>query len=194
MSIWVPTSYVSPSMFFVLLQLISSSNSPFLTLGVKSSKMSFFLPISQNNDLSSNLNSNRQNEAKGMLGFENRASDIKLLKFHAINIIVHTSKNVIFNISSFVNSVFAIEFVASKRVRQCLSILRPPLDSWRQNEFEKGLILILSPGWPCMQNEANLHWYFSQFVSKNMIFFTTTPNIDKLHTKSKLTKRLIDTY
>ena len=42
-----------------------------------------FLPISQNSDLSLQLNSTHQHESKGILGFQNRAPDIKLLKFHA---------------------------------------------------------------------------------------------------------------
>ena len=42
-----------------------------------------FLPVSQNSNLSLKLNPTRQHESKGMLGYQNRASDIKLLKFHA---------------------------------------------------------------------------------------------------------------
>ena len=41
-----------------------------------------FLPISQNSGLSSKLNPTCQHESKGMLGFQNSALDIMLLKFH----------------------------------------------------------------------------------------------------------------
>ena len=93
-----------------------------------------------------------------------------------IEIIVLTSKNTIFNGSLFFNSETVIEFVALKRVQR-----------WSQ-------ILISSPDWPCMQNEAKLNWYFLQFVSKDMIFLQTIPNISKLYTKLTLMKRRIDTY
>ena len=39
--------------------------------------------VSQNSDLSSKLNPTHQHESSGMLSFQNRAPDIKLLKFHA---------------------------------------------------------------------------------------------------------------
>ena len=41
-----------------------------------------FLPVSQNNDLISNLGPTHQHESRSMLGFQNRAMDIKLLKIH----------------------------------------------------------------------------------------------------------------
>ena len=41
-----------------------------------------FLPISQNSDLISKLDLNNQHESRGMLSFQNRVPDIKLLKFH----------------------------------------------------------------------------------------------------------------
>ena len=41
-----------------------------------------FLSVSQNIDLTSKLDPTRQHESRGMLGFQNRALDIKLLKFH----------------------------------------------------------------------------------------------------------------
>ena len=52
-----------------------------------------------------------------MVDFQNRASDIKLLKFHTNRDVVFTLKNVIFNESSFANSETVIRFVASKRVQ-----------------------------------------------------------------------------
>ena len=42
-----------------------------------------FLPIDQNSDLILKLNTARQHESRGMLGFQNNARDPKLLKFHA---------------------------------------------------------------------------------------------------------------
>ena len=41
-----------------------------------------FSLISQNSDLSLKLNPTRQYEPRDMLGFQNRAPTIKLLKFH----------------------------------------------------------------------------------------------------------------
>ena len=41
-----------------------------------------FLSVNQNNDLISKLNPTRQQESRGMLDFENRAPDIKLLKIY----------------------------------------------------------------------------------------------------------------
>ena len=42
-----------------------------------------FLFVSQNNDLTLKLNPNSQQESKSMLGFQNKAPNIKLLKFQA---------------------------------------------------------------------------------------------------------------
>ena len=39
--------------------------------------------MSQTSDLVSKLNSTRQHESKGVLGFQNKALDTKLLKLHA---------------------------------------------------------------------------------------------------------------
>ena len=74
-----------------------------------------------------------------MLGFKNRAPDIKLLKFTQIETIKLTSRNMISNGSSFQNSETAIGFVASKRIR----------------EWSRILISIL--GCLCTQNEAKLN-------------------------------------
>ena len=41
-----------------------------------------FSPVSQNSDLSSKLESTRQNESRGMLGFQNRALEAYKLKLH----------------------------------------------------------------------------------------------------------------
>ena len=41
-----------------------------------------FSSVSQNNDLRLKLNHTHQHESRGMLGFKNRASDIKLLKLY----------------------------------------------------------------------------------------------------------------
>ena len=86
------------------------------------------LPINQNNDLSSQLNHTRQHKSKGMLSFQNKALDIKLLKITQIETIRLTSKNMIFNRSSFSIYETAIGFMLLKRIRK-----------WSQ-------FLILSPG------------------------------------------------
>ena len=56
-----------------------------------------FPPVGQNNDLCLKSNSTRQHESNGMLGFQNRALDIKILKFHTNRDNSVYLKNVIFN-------------------------------------------------------------------------------------------------
>ena len=64
------------------------------------------------------LNPTRQYDSKSMLSFRNRVPDIKLLKFHENRDNRLTSKNMIFNESSFVKSETTIGFVAFERVRE----------------------------------------------------------------------------
>ena len=90
-----------------------------------------FVPVSQNNDLSL-INANRQHESNGMLGFQNKAPYIMLMKFYANQDNNVTSENVIFNGSSFSNSETTIGFLASKRIQE-----------WSR-------ILISSPSWSYM--------------------------------------------
>ena len=73
-----------------------------------------FLPVNQNSDLSLKLNPNRQHESISMLGFENRAPNIKILKFHANWDNSAYLENKIFNGSSFVNSKTVIGFMVLK--------------------------------------------------------------------------------
>ena len=68
-------------------------------------------------------------------------------------------KNVISNESSFQDSKTAIGLVASKRVQ-----------NWSQ-------ILILSPGWPCKQNEVQIKLVFSK-LSRKMLFFFLQTNLN----------------
>ena len=56
---------------------------PKLQLGTKSSKMSIFHAICQKSDLISKLNPTRQRDSRVILCFQNKALDIKLLKFLA---------------------------------------------------------------------------------------------------------------
>ena len=58
-----------------------------------------------------------------MLNFQNRALNIRLLRFHINRNNSTYLKNVIFNKSSFSNSKIAIEFVALKRVHNRSQIL-----------------------------------------------------------------------
>ena len=74
-----------------------------------------------------------------------------------------TSRNVIFNRSSFRDFETTIGFLASKRVQK-----------WSQ-------ILISSPGWPCTQNETRLNWQFTNCLEK-CDFLQTNPNIGILYT------------
>ena len=75
-----------------------------------------FSSVHHNRDLSLKLNPNRQHESRGILIFQNRVLDIKILNFHANETIVFTLKNVIFNESWFVNFEIVIGFMASKQV------------------------------------------------------------------------------
>ena len=54
-----------------------------MTLGKKIIQNIKFSPVIQNDDLTSKLDPTRQHESRGMLGFQNRASDIMLLKINA---------------------------------------------------------------------------------------------------------------
>ena len=51
-------------------QLLLSSNSTISTLGAKSSKILIFSSVSQNSDLSSKLNSNRQQKYMSMTEYQ----------------------------------------------------------------------------------------------------------------------------
>ena len=59
-------------------QLLSSSNSKILTLGVKWSKMLNFSSIGQSSELSLKLTPTCQHESKGMLRFQNKVPDVKI--------------------------------------------------------------------------------------------------------------------
>ena len=74
------------------------------------------------------------------------------LNFTQIEIIVLTSKNVIFNGSLFANSENSIGLVASKWVKEW---------SW---------ILIQSLGWPCTQNKTNFNCNFTDYLKKRDFF------------------------
>ena len=88
-----------------------------------------------------------------MLGFQNRALYVNILKFHANQDNSAYLKKSIFNKNSFFDSETSIEFVESKRVQE-----------WSR-------IPIASPSWLGMPNETNFNWQFLQFVSKNVIFY-----------------------
>ena len=99
-----------------------------------------FSLVGQNNDLSLKLNPNNKQESIVMLNFQNRALDLKILKFHANrNNSAYPEKNVIFNGSSFTNSENTIGFFVLKRVQL-----------WSQ-------ILISSLDFSSMQNKANFN-------------------------------------
>ena len=121
-----------------------------------------FSPVSQNSNSSLKLNSTHYHEFRGMLGFQNRVMNIKLLT--QTETIMFTSKNAIFTESSFANSETTIGFMTLKQVWE-----------WSQ-------ILILSPGWPCTQNEINFNCQFHSLSQKNVIFLQITSNISKLYT------------
>ena len=152
-------------MLSVYSQLLLSSISTFSTVRVKSSKMLIFSLVSQNSDLSSKLNHIRQHKSRGILGFKNRTSDLKLLKSHLNWDNSAYLQNAIFNENSFTNSEIAIRFMTSKQFRK-----------WSQ-------VMILSPGWPCMQKRQTLIVNFTD--SRKSDFLQTTLNIDKLYTVGK---------
>ena len=83
MIILVPISYTSPTMLSVCSQLLLSPQFHISDLRGKIIQNVKFSPIIQNSDSSSKLNPTSQHEPRGMLDFQNRAMDIKLLKFHA---------------------------------------------------------------------------------------------------------------
>ena len=118
LNICIPTSYMSSTMHSIRSQLLPNSNFTFLTLWEKSSK---FFAHHQDSDLSTKLNSTHQYESRGMLGFQNRAADIKLLKFYA----------------NRDNSIYFKKIWFSMEAR--FPILRPPLDSSHRKEFDSGL-------------------------------------------------------
>ena len=153
MSIWVPTSYISPTMLSVRSQLLPSSNSTFPTLGEKSSKMSIFLPINQNSDSTLKLNPTRQHESMGMLGFQNRAPDTKLLKFH-----INQDNRAYLEKHDF---QWKLIYQFWDRHLICTS---KQVQEW-------SWILIPIPSWPCTQNETKFLTIKLQIVSKNVIFF-----------------------
>ena len=81
-----------------------------------------FSPVSQISDSTLKLYSTCQHESRGMLGFKNRALDIKLLKFYT-NRDNRAYLNLIFNRSSFAKYETTIGFVMSIQVREWSQIL-----------------------------------------------------------------------
>ena len=75
-----------------------------------------FLSVSQNSDLSLKLNLTRQHKSRGMLGFQNRVLDIKILKFDTNRDNSAYLEKCNFNESSFSKSEASIGFVESKQV------------------------------------------------------------------------------
>ena len=67
LSIWIPTTYTSPTVLSEHLQLLPNSNFTFLTLGAILSKMSnFYMSV---DDSILKLNPTHQHESMGMLSF-----------------------------------------------------------------------------------------------------------------------------
>ena len=62
-------------------QLLLSSNSKILTVSVNGTKCQFLLD-GQNSDLNLKLYSTCRQESRSIFGFQNRASDVKILKFN----------------------------------------------------------------------------------------------------------------
>ena len=110
----------------------------FSTLGAKLSKISNFHSSVWTSDSISKLNPTCQHESKGMLGFQNRALDTKLLQFHVNRDEWAYLEKHDFQRKFVVKSDTTIRFVASKRVRE-----------WSQ-------FLISSPRWLYTQNEAKI--------------------------------------
>ena len=71
LSIWIPTSYLSPLILFGRSYLLSSSNPTFDPRGEIVQNVKFLL-VSQNSDLISKLDLTHQHKFRGMLGFQNR--------------------------------------------------------------------------------------------------------------------------
>ena len=98
-----------------------------------------FSHVSENNYLSSKLDSTHKNESRGMFSFQNRAQKQISRNCMQNGLKVLSSKNVFFKRSSFGNFETIIGFMASKKV------------------FEWSQILILSPSWPYTQNETSFN-------------------------------------
>ena len=99
-----------------------------------------------------------------MLSFQNRAPDIKLLKKLCKSRRLSLPRKKWF--------LMKVHF----------EILRPPLDLWRRNESGVwSQFLILSLGWSYKQNEAQLHWQFTDCLKKSD-FLQTNLNIGILYT------------
>ena len=115
-----------------------------------------FSSVSQNCYLSLKFNPTHQYESRCMLGFQNKALDVKILKFH----------------TNHDNNIY---------LEKCDFQQKLVFQFWDHHwicDVETSLGVVSdsnsSPGWPYMQNEANFNWQFSQFISKNVTFANDT--------------------
>ena len=117
MSIWIPTSYMSPTTLSVRSQLIPSSNSKFLILGAKSSRMSNFC-------LSVKIVINLKSKPYSSTWVQVYSQFIKQSPRYQVIVISWKLRQ----------SGLPRKTWFSTEAR--LSNLRPPLDFWHWNEFE----------------------------------------------------------
>ena len=83
-----------------------------------------------------------------MLDFQNRAPDIKLLK-------IHTKLR---------------QWYLLRKTQFSTKVCLPILNHYWIRSVKKSLGVVSDPDSEYTQNEGNLNWHFSQFVSKNVIF------------------------
>ena len=83
LSIWVPTSYLSPTKALRVFTVASKLQFHIFDPRGQNRPNIKILPVNQSSDLGSKLNHTHQHGSMDMLGFQNRAIDIKLLNFHA---------------------------------------------------------------------------------------------------------------
>ena len=130
-------------MLSVRLQLLSSYNSisDFRNKIVRNAN---FSSVNQNSDLSIKLNSTREHKSRGILGFQNRAPDIKLVKFHE-----NWDNNAYLKKFNFqrklIYQFWNFHWIHS--VKTSLSVVSDPISS---------------SSWSYTQNKINLKWHFSQ--------------------------------
>ena len=116
-----------------------------------------FSSVGQNGDLSLKLNPTHQHEFRGILDFQNRVLNVKILKFN----------------SNWDNSAYLEKYDFQRKLGYQFEIVIGFVTSKQVHKWS--MIMISSLSWLCTQNEANFNWQFSHFVSKNVTFFKRYP-------------------
>ena len=149
MSIWIPTSYKSIKMLFLHSNLLPSSNSRILTLGVKSSKISKFCPL-----------------VKTVIELQNYISLVNTsLGICSVSKIKPriTSYKIFMKIETS-NLPRKIWFLTEAPFK----ILMSPLRSWLWNESVGGLVFWFRvPVGPARKTRQQSNWQFTNCLEKH---------------------------